>query len=363
VNAPRGHRTTLATSLPLRRWLKDDPAWAAQPLAWRAQQTWLAALGSLNQRLSSAALAQQGAGIALQDPVFIVGPWRSGTTVMHELLVAATGCATPRTWQCMDPCAFGLAPRARGAAAVARPMDGLEIRADSPQEDEFALLALGVESAYRAFWMPHRLHQLHHTLDAQWWLDHPQWLDPWENFLRGVLLHSGADATQPLILKSPNHTFRIPSIVKRFPKARFVWMLRDPVQVFHSNRKMWGAMFEAHGVAEESPDALDAFLARSMSACAAALRETLGPADQGRFVVVSHESLVTRPAETVAGVVRQLKLPQAAQHIDLGRALERVRQGRIERYIEAMPHRLAAAGAALASAQRDTPQTTGGPER
>jgi omega-hydroxy-beta-dihydromenaquinone-9 sulfotransferase len=354
-------RTTLATSLPLRRWLKEDPAWAAQLLAWRAQQTWLAALGSLNQRLSAAALAQQGGGenkIPLQDPVFIVGPWRSGTTVMHELLVAATGCATPRTGQCMDPNAFLLPRRGREkSVTIARPMDGLAISGDSPQEDEFALLALGVESAYRAFWMPQRLYQLRHTLDPAYWLEHPQWIEPWERFLRGVLLQAGAAAKQPLILKSPNHTFRIASILQRFPNARFVWMLRDPVQVFHSNRKMWSSMFEAHGVSDARDGALDEFIANAISAAASVLQATLRNGSARRWSVVKHDDLIASPERVVERAIAQQHLVPMGDPEPLEQALQRTREGHVDRYDVPLPEcakapcdRLALAGRELLAA-------------
>jgi hypothetical protein len=329
-------RTTLATSWPLRQWLRNDPAWPAQPLAWRAQQTWLAALGSLNRRLSEATQAQS-ALLELQDPVFVVGPWRSGTTVMHELLVAATGCATPRTWQCMDPCAFRLPRRERKPAAVARPMDGLEIRDDSPQEDEFALLALGVDSAYRAFWMPHRLPELQHTLDPDHWLAHPQWLAPWEAFLRGVLATQGNADPQPLILKSPNHTYRIASILQRFPRARFVWMLRDPVQVFHSNRKMWGEMFAMHGLGAVQTGALDVFLVQAMQATERGLRTALDRSDHDRWACVSHDALRERPMAVVEQIVDRLRLPRALQRDALPATLDRVRRGRVEAYARPLP--------------------------
>ena len=91
---------------------------------------------------------------------------------MHELLTAATGWPTPLTWQCMNATAFQLLPAPPAQSGVARPMDGLEISPLSPQEDEFALLSLGVDSAYRGFLMPERLPELLHTLDPAYWQRH-----------------------------------------------------------------------------------------------------------------------------------------------------------------------------------------------
>ena len=254
-------RALLAGSRPLLAWLRAHPSWRALPLALRSRIAWQAQWGSLNARLAAASAP---AAVPLRDPLLIAGPWRSGTTVMHELLTAATGWPTPRTWQCMNACAFQLGRPASGNAVLARPMDGLAIRADSPQEDEFALLTLGVDSAYRAFWMPQRLDELTYTLDPDWWLAHPRWLESWEAFLQGVLRAEAGDrGDRRLILKSPNHTYRLRAIRARYPSVQVVWMARRATDVFLSNRKMWRSMFAAHALPNARIDdaALDAFLA------------------------------------------------------------------------------------------------------
>ena len=322
----------LALSRPLLQWLRQDPAWPRLPATLRARLAWQAGWGSLNARLSQALERGAADRPALQDPVLIVGPWRSGTTVMHELLCAATGYATPQTWQCMNACAFQLgAPRA-ATAALARPMDGLQIRHDSPQEDEFALLTLGVASAYRAFWMPQRIDQLHETLSPAYWLAEPHWLPLWEAFLRGVLRSHGAAVRQPLILKSPNHTFRLPAILRRFPAARVVWMARSAGDVLASNRKMWRAMFDAHGLAPPDDVALEAFLSAALSSAAQVLEWCGEHVPPAQWCLVRHEALLAAPHETVRAVCRHLAGGLAVNDAALERAVAGTAKGRVERY-------------------------------
>ena len=330
--------SSLALSQPLLRWLREDPAWAALPLAQRARLAWQARWGSINSGVARA-LAAQGTLVALEDPVLIVGPWRSGTTVMHELLGAALGSTTPLTWQCMDACSFELLPhRHRGGRdpVVARPMDGLQISGESPQEDEFALLALGIDSAYRAFWMPQRIGELQHTLDPQYWLDQPQWLDAWEAFLRGVL-RTATLPRQPLILKSPNHTYRLRAILQRFPRTHVVWMARDPAAIWHSNRKMWSSMFAAHGLSASNSDALDAFLVRALEEAASTLDWCSQNLDHARWTVVRQEALQADPVATMQGVQRALELQRETNSAAFDAAVARIGSGRVERYAQAPP--------------------------
>lgn len=331
----------------LLAWLKAGPSWASMSLGTRAQLRWRSAWASLNRRLSEARVADAP---ALAPPLLIVGPWRSGTTVMHELLTAATGWPTPLTWQCMNATAFQLMPAPREGIRVARPMDGLEISALSPQEDEFALLTLGVDSAYRGFLMPERLAELNPTLDPAYWDAHAaRWLPRFERFLAGVLATSASPGRR-LILKSPNHSFRLPALLRRFPQAQVVWMVRDATTVFHSNSKMWRSMFQEHRLSTGSADALDGFLGTALGRCAEVLNDLRTNLPPGRWVAVEQTALAADPRGTVARVIAQLGLESAPGQA-LETALARTRQGRIEHYGTPVPAAAAPGVSALDRAQ------------
>jgi len=270
---------------------------------------------------------------ALPDPVFVVGPWRSGTTVMHELLVAASHGAAPRTWQCMNAAAFALGAPPRGSAAAARPMDGLPVQADSPQEDEFALLTVGVDSAYRAFWMPHRISELHHTVEPDFWLQDNAWLAPWIQLLVAMQACQGPGRLPPLILKSPNHTWRLPALLQRFPNARLVWMARDPAQVLPSNRAMWLTMFRLHGLTAAEPAALERFLDVALMRAAGVLTGCAATLPPSQLVVLTHEQLRADPAAATAACLQRLGLPCDAQALAI--ALRHVAGGRVETHTPA----------------------------
>jgi hypothetical protein len=312
----------LGLSPELFRWLRADPAWSGLPWSYRWRRGWQAWWGGVNWRLSRP-VAEEA---ALPAPWLIAGPWRSGTTLMHELLHAACGGITPRTWQCMNACAFQLGGRGADPARVtARPMDGLPVTADSPQEDEFALLTLGVDSAYRAFLMPHRLPALQHTLDPEYWSRDHHWLTTWEAFLRGVVHAAGPGASAPLILKSPNHTYRLPALIQRHPKAKVLWMVRSPVDVFHSNRRMWTAMFDLYGCTRSTPQDLDAFIGLALQRAAAMLTWCLRELPDDQLFVMDFEQLSQAPAACTEAVVQHWTAGPPADAGRLAAAIERLR--------------------------------------
>lgn len=324
----------LALTPALLDWLRQDPGWPQQAVGWRLAQRWRALWGGVNLRLSES-LAEGRPQPHMPDPVLIVGPWRSGTTVLHELLVAATGAPTPLTWQCMDAAAFRLLSRPPTATSIARPMDGLAIGPLSPQEDEFALLTMGVESAYRAFLMPHRLPELQHTLDPAFWLDHSAWLDRWEPLLKTIQV-TASRPQLPMILKSPNHTFRLPSILRRFPAARVIWALRPANAVLNSNRKMWRTMFATHGIGK-SPSSdqdsfLDAFLAVTLQRSAELLRWSLRELPPGQLTLCEQDALRVDPVATLTEIGTALGLEIDTGSAEFDAALASTGAGRVERY-------------------------------
>jgi hypothetical protein len=191
--------------------------------------------------------------------VFVLGLWRSGSTVLHQELAEATGWATPRTWQCFNPADFLLKPLPVDRQA-SRPMDVGMIGTFTPQEDEFAALLLGEDSVYRGFIDPRRLDALTELL-VQWKQFQPVSQPPlsprWEIFLKAV----SSSKPGPMLIKSPNHTFRLPWLARRFPDAQFIWLTRPHDDLMQSNHRMWSAMIRRYSLWRGIPSVLDHFLA------------------------------------------------------------------------------------------------------
>ncbi len=145
-------------------------------------------------------------------PVFIVGHWRSGTTLLHELMVRDDRLSSPSTFQCFVPSHFHVSEWffrrfAWWLLPGKRPMDNMAAGFDHPQEDEFALLVLGMPSPYRRIAFPN---QGPVDLDYLDFDGVPQEdVDRWLAALRQFLLSVSSATGRPLVVKSPTHTGRI----------------------------------------------------------------------------------------------------------------------------------------------------------
>ena len=96
-----------------------------------------------------------------EPPLFILGHWRSGTTLLHELLIRDPEHTYATTYQCFAPHHFVLSepwvtPWSAFLIPRRRPMDNMAAGWDRPQEDEFALGNLGIPSPYLSMMFPNR---------------------------------------------------------------------------------------------------------------------------------------------------------------------------------------------------------------
>lgn len=196
-------------------------------------------LGSLQRLLYRHRLA----GAELHGPpVFVVGHWRSGTTLLHELLVLDERLSSPFTLQCFAPHHFLISEWffrrfASWLLPNKRPMDNMETGWDKPQEDEFALLALGLRSPYRRMAFPNQSPPDMDYLDFEN-VDSEEiqsWLDSLRSFLVTVSVATG----RPLVVKSPTHTGRVEWLAREFPDAKFIHITRDPRALFPSTCRLW----------------------------------------------------------------------------------------------------------------------------
>lgn len=245
--------------------------------------------------------------------ILALGLWRSGTTLLHEVLASFRGIGYPQTWQCMNPSGFALQAPPTRTAAVKRPMDSVMIDAFSPQEDEFFLLATGFPSAYRAFADPRRWAETLPALSQDTWsANAATWTAPWLEFLGWC---AGSESTE-LAVKSPNHVFRLQGLAQALPAAGHVWVLRDPEPTWQSNRKMWSAMFQLYGLWNWTAADLDDLLAASFEAYADALDVAMR-LKTPRTWAIRFETLSADPAAAVPGLARALGLD--AGRVDVAR--------------------------------------------
>jgi acyl-CoA synthetase (AMP-forming)/AMP-acid ligase II len=290
-------------------------------------------------------------------PVFILGHQRSGTTFLHRLLVAdrkhfaaltlqemlfpaisfqqgVRFCAEQQTW----PWRALWQTLRRGQESLFSPMDDIHrIRFDEIEEDEFVLWAV-----YRSAMCVN---------DAPATTERPE-LDAlrhfhtWSETRRRITLgyyaacllkkaylcnHATADgkAVVPWIVsKNPAFTHKIQELQAVFPTARFIYLLRNPLQTIpsrlHLIRQIWRRRMRDFG--EMSPRQVETILADSERTYRAAERDwpAIDPANK---ILIRYETLIAKPREVRERIYQRFGIPGPSGESD--HALDDLRrQGR-----------------------------------
>ena len=211
--------------------------------------TWSAATNSLVRRIESWRHGRAVAPADLAPPLFVLGHWRSGTTLLHELLGLDDRFAFPSLYQVMYPHTFLSTERLgarvfRALSPKHRPHDNMRLDPDGAWEDEFVHCAGGFRTPYLAWAFPARAahYDRYLTLRDVTPDELERWAATLRNFLQKVSHRHGG---KPLVLKSPPHTCRIRLLLELFPGARFVHVHRDPYAVYQSSLNMHARVLPA----------------------------------------------------------------------------------------------------------------------
>ncbi len=180
-------------------------------------------------------------------PIFILGFWRSGTTLLHNLMTSDPQFAYPNLYQTMFPSHFLLTEKVATKLTAfivpkSRPMDNMAVSWSVPQEDEVALCITTLISPYSVLAFPGDTDEYKPSLHIESLPEAKQnrWKAALDLFVRKIAVLS----PKQIVLKSPSHTYRVETLLKMYPDAKFVYIYRDPFAVFNSACHLRRTMIE-----------------------------------------------------------------------------------------------------------------------
>lgn len=255
------------------------------------------------------------ASIPVERPVFVLGLARSGTTMLHRLLAQSGEACVFRAWELSLP---SLVQRRLVAPFLRRASPGRPYLALFPDEshpmawdaveEEEILLALRLDSQMLFPLSPLAFHEddppglmIHDLAPAAWREDSMA-------LLKGCFQRQIRATGRPrVVAKMPYSTTRVRTLRAAFPDARFVYLVRSPLETVPSHLSMLDTMLRRiHG--DRVPDAARRrFWDRRYRFNVAAYRyfeDVLSSGDLGEDVlVVRYPDLVADVAGTFERVV------------------------------------------------------------
>ena len=246
-------------------------------------------------------------------PIFIIGHWRSGTTLLHEYIIRDTRFSFADTYTCFAPEHF-ITSRFTLRQVVAllmpkkRPIDNMEAGLDRPQEDEFALASMGLPSPYRNIIFPNNGLKM----DADYWTlrnvsaeERKTWLDGLDIFLKTLTFQQPG---KRIVLKSPTHTGRVKTLLERYPDAKFIHIHRNPYSIFPSTYNLWMRLSKDEGAQRPTGKGMEEYIFDNLNTMYDAFDEDVKHLPANQFCDIAYKELTSSPVETLEKIYRTLGL-------------------------------------------------------
>lgn len=250
-----------------------------------------------------------------EQPVFIIGHWRSGTTHLHNLLCQDPQMAYTTTYQSVfSDTMFNWLGRflfmnfTRLLIPGTRKGDNVLLGPSYPQEEEFAL-GDKVPICYYYFWLFPR--KMKHYYDSMVRMEGVQkknldrWKKEYKLLLKKALKNTGRDR---LLSKNPTNTGRIKVLLEMFPNAKFIHIHRNPVEVFLSTRHFYQKMLPPLQLQTISQEELDGHLIQIYKDLMHDYMEQKELIPQGNLIELAFTDLEQNPEDTLNRIYTNLNL-------------------------------------------------------
>ena len=249
---------------------------------------------------------------SVQSPIFILGHWRSGTTLLHNLITQDKQFAFPSLFQTTHPHTFLIREEmAKKMMADAeeqkRHMDNVQINFESPGEDEPALAVLSLCSPVLGWVFPKSWSRYSQFLTFRHSnpKDKKKWVDALDFFSRKLTLRY----KKALVFKSPPHLARMSIIHENFPDAKFIHIYRNPYHVYQSTMRLFEKVLPEVCLQEDDVSQYKDRILRDYQVMYDAFFDDLKTIPSDKIWSLSFEQLESNMVEQVCSIYEGLQLP------------------------------------------------------
>jgi hypothetical protein len=187
-----------------------------------------------------------------ENPIFIIGHWRTGTTLLHQLMNLDPNLAAPTLFQVAEPNCFICSYRYYVPVFSAllpenRPMDNVRLGMNEPQEDEYAIYRITDFSPIERLVFPKNSNYF--ILDYPSFMpgnekERKEWEEQLSSYFRKLHFFHG----KTIVSKNPFNSLRIKELAVLFPKARFIHIVRHPYDVVPSTIHLWKIVLQQNSL-------------------------------------------------------------------------------------------------------------------
>ncbi len=245
------------------------------------------------------------------DPIIIIGHWRTGSTFLHQLLALDQNLVTSNVFQGSIPDSFlssrkSYEPIMGRALRGTRPMDQVKLSMDEPLEDEYPLFRLSGYSPLKRLIFPKK--RGYFLNEYPEFLPEGKELDEWKNAVKLFYKKLTLKNNKTILIKNPFHSFRIDVLNEIFPNAKYIHIIRHPHKVVPSTIRMWdivGTQNAMNGKWEKpSIEETSNLLKRMLDRISADLKKI----PENRYYEIKFEDIEKNPGEEIKQLYNHLNV-------------------------------------------------------
>jgi flagellin-specific chaperone FliS len=247
------------------------------------------------------------------SPIFVIGHWRSGTTHLHYLLSKDNRFTHLTSFQAFF---FNMAfttkwffkPILKKVMPETRPQDSVKIDPDAPTEDEHALVNMTKMSGMHMFFFPKNRSNFNKYNCFEGITE--QELDKWKEIYSFLLkqIEVFNNDNKKLLLKNPHSTARIKLLLEMYPKAKFIFIHRNPYDVFNSTITLYTRAVRTQFLQDFSDKELQELVLYCYEKMISNYLQQRMLIQEEQLIEIGYNELIEHPVNVIKKIYSQLEL-------------------------------------------------------
>jgi hypothetical protein len=250
-----------------------------------------------------------------EDPIFVVGHWRSGTSHLQNLLRKDSHHTTTTIFTSLFADIYILTEiwlkRPLNALLklfrVPYSLQRLPFDFDLPAELDVGMCSIC--SLYAYTWghlFPKRFEALTPPLlKIENKTIAKNWIEDYNYLIKKLSFYHN---NKRLVIKSPGDTARIWWLFQKYPNAKFVYLYRNPIHTFHSNRYLWKVIQNENSFQKIDKTQIDHHIINTYKLVINQYLEDQSKIPRHQIIEVNFKDLQEQPLETLQKIYTHLDL-------------------------------------------------------